>query len=320
MALIPIWKDKYVSLGANPQIYFRIQVSGATIYSGLAVAKPGELTISVRVNDICADWLTNALPTLTDRTFTDASYPSFVVQKYSGGSWVNVETIDFIPDWSFDYGILLNALADPINSRVDSRMFVLTSKNNITANVTASYTKANGTTTTRTTTISSPPKNGTCAFKANAVADTIQISVNGFTYEVVRDTCNRYCLYYVNAYGGWDGFLIEGNVTESDNYSRNAVEKDYDNTQLVNRGKENWLNEVTKAWTMHTGLLDDAQAGRMHHLIGSPLVYMCDLSTGDVWPVIVTDTACEYKTYKNQGNKMAEYTINVELAQNRIRR
>ena len=37
-------------------------------------------------------------------------------------------------------------------------------------------------------------------------------------------------------------------------------------------------------------------------------------------PVIVTDASLGYKTYKNQGNRMVNYTINVQVAQSRIRR
>jgi hypothetical protein len=58
----------------------------------------------------------------------------------------------------------------------------------------------------------------------------------------------------------------------------------------------------------------------MHHLINSPLVYLCHISSGDMIPVIMKTNTCEYKTFKNQGRRMVEYTMQVELSQNRIRR
>lgn len=318
MAAIPIWKDKVVDLGAA-SVEFRITSGGNTIYSGKSVARPGEANAKVRVNDICADYLVNALPTITDRTFTSLALPSFVVQKKSGGSWTNVETITFWNDWSYDYGFTGDVLSDPINGKVTADMFILWTKKNITANVSASYKKSGGSVTTRTTTISPTPADGTCAFDAGAVTDVVQITIGGVVYPVVAD-CYRFALYYINAYGGWDQLLVEGNDTEADSLERHILEQDYDNTNIVNRGRVNYVNEVTKSWTLNTGLLNDAEAGRMHHLVNSPMVFLCDIASSAFVPVVITTNTCEYKTYKNQGNRMFNYRLTIELAQNRIRR
>lgn len=318
MAAIPIWKDKVVDL-LQSSVEFRITSGGNTLYSGKSIARPGESTAKVRVNDICADYLVSALPTITDRTFTSFALPAFSVQKKTGGSFAPVESITFYNDWSYDYGFTGDVLSFPINGKVTKDMFILYSKKEISANISAVYRKKNGTTTTRTTTISPTPDHGTCCFDVGAVSDTERVAISGTYYPVVED-CYRYALYYVNAYGGWDHLLVEGTDIEVDTIERHTREADYDNTNIVNRGRWDYVNEVTKSWTLNTGLLTDDQASRMHHLINSPMVFLCDIVSTTFIPVVITTNTCEYKTYGNQGNRMFNYQLTIELAQNRIRR
>ncbi len=318
MAAIPIWKDKVIDLG-GASVEFRITIGGNTIYSGKAMARPGEANAKVRINDICADYLVNALPTITDRTFTSFALPSFVVQKKSGGTWSTIDTITFYNDWSYDYGFSGTLLSDPINGKVTADMFILYSRLNLTSNLVATYHKTGGTTTNRTSTISPTPNDGTSAFDVGAVSDTIKVVIGSLTYNVVPD-CYKYALYYINAFGGWDHLLVEGTDLEADSLERHFREQEYDNTNIQNRGRVNYVNEVTKSWTLNTGLLTDDQASRMHHLINSPLVYLCEIASSTFIPVVITTNTCEYKTYRNQGNRMFNYQLTIELAQNRIRR
>jgi hypothetical protein len=318
MAAIPIWKDKIVDLG-SASVQFRITADGVVIYSGKATARPGESTAKVRINDICADYLVNSLPSFIDRTFSPANLPSFVVQKKPSSSWTTVTTVQFYPDWSYEYQFSGDVLSFPINGRIDSRMAIFTSKKNITSNVSASYRSKTGSVTTRTCSVSGTPNDGTCTFLAYAVADTERIIVNGNTYNVVTD-CARYALYYVNAFGGWDQFLIEGNDMETDSLQRFILEHEYDNGSQLNAGKVNYVSEVTKSWTLNTGWMTDEAGQRMHHLLNSCMVYLVDISTQDTFPVIITTNTCEYKTFKNQGRRAVNYSFTIELAQNRIRR
>lgn len=316
---VPIWKDKIVDLNtASAQFRIYDSANSVSLYDGVAKAKPGESTAKVRINDICADYLENALPTLTDRAFSALPVKTFAVQKKSGSSWTSVESVTFYDDWSYDYGTSPSDLSCPINGRVDDRMFILFSGLDM-ASLSASYHKRTGTSSSRSVTLPSNPSSGTGAFKANAVSNVDRITIKSRTYHLVG-TCHRYALYYVNAYGGWDQYLIEGNDMEEDEVTRHVREIEYDNTNLVNRGKDNYVNEVTKSLTLHSGLLTDDQASRMHHLLNSPLVYLCEISSGNMIPVIMKTNTCEYKTYSNQGNKMFDYTFQVEIAQNRIRR
>ena len=55
MAIAPIWKDYFVTLGTGYVIPFRIRVqdqSGDIIYNGKSHIKPGGTDNSIRINDI----------------------------------------------------------------------------------------------------------------------------------------------------------------------------------------------------------------------------------------------------------------------------
>lgn len=317
MAAIPIWKDKIVDLG-TASVLFRITTGGTTIYSGRATARPGESTAKVRINDICADYLTNPLPSLTDQSYTALTLPTFVVQKKPSGTWTNVTSVQFYPDWSYDYGATPSDLSCPINGRVDNRMTILFTGLEMSS-LAASYHRTSGTSTSRSVSLPSTPATGTGAFKANAISGVDRITIKSRVYYPVG-ACYKYALYYVNAYGGWDQFLLEGNDLEADELTRHIREMEYDNNLLVNRGMDNYVSEISKTWTLHSGALTDDQASRMHHLLNSNCVYLCHIASGDMIPVIMRTNTCEYKTIKNQGRRMVEYTMQVELAQNRIRR
>lgn len=317
MAAIPIWKDKIVDLGSASTL-FRITTGGTTIYTGRAIARPGESHAKVRINDICADYLVNSLPTLTDQTYTAATLPTFVVQKKPSSSWSTVTSVQFYPDWSYDYGTTPSDLSCPINGRVDNRMIILFTGLEMSS-LSASYHRTSGTSTSRSVTLPSTPATGTAAFKANAISGVDRITIKSRVYYPVG-ACFKYALYYVNAFGGWDQFLLEGNDLEADELTRYIREVEYDNNQLVNRGMDNYVSDISKTWTLHSGVLTDDQASRMHHLLNSPMVYLCHISSGDMIPVIMKTNTCEYKTLKNQGRRMVEYTMQVGLAQNRIRR
>jgi len=340
---VPIWKDYFVTVGTGSSIFYRIQVVGdttTTIYQGKAYKKPGATSIQVRINEVCADYLQYVLPTLSQAEFTDLSLPvSFKVQTSSSGtgSWTDKETVQFLNDWSYDYDYdaTTMGMAFPINGHFDPRMPLVWTGLNVST-IQATIYKANGTTSNVYIPIEISDDfnsdfnndfshsvraagSGTAVFYTSAWGDVTKVVINGTTYEAVT-TCGQYALYYVNAYGGWDAFLIEGNTLEADNLNRFTREVEYDNRDIQNRGKHNYVNELTRTYTFHTGWLTDDQASRMHHLLNSPDVYMYDIAKGQMIPVVLTNNTTEYKTYKNQGNRMVNYTIQAEVAQSMVRR
>lgn len=338
----PIWKDYYVTLATSgDSMQFRIlnQDTGDTIYSGNAFRRPGETDITARINDICADWLEHVLPTLSQAEFTRFVNPAaFVVQALVLGTWTTKDTVEFLPDWSYDYGYdpSLMGMSFPINGRIDARMPILWTGYD-QSQVDVQVNLEDGTTINVYIPVEitadfnddfnddfsiqdlAGPGSGTAVILPSQWAGVKSVEIGGLTYEVVTE-CARYALYYVNAYGGWDCLLVEGADMEADALKRYTMETVYDNRSISNRGIRDYVNEVTKGFTLHTGWLLHDQGLRMHHLINSTCVYLYDIPAGQMIPVTIPTASCEYKTYRNQGNRLVDYTLEVQVAQHRVRR
>lgn len=338
---IPIWKDKVIDLGAYESMDFCIKVGGASgemIYRGKAHRRPGETHIFIKINDICADYLHNTLPTLSQAKFTELSFPvKFYIQRWINNAWVSVDTAEFINDWSYDdsYNPATMGMSFPINGRIDSRQWITYTALNASS-ITAILTFADGTTSQVIIPVeisadfsddfnddfarsARAAGSGTAVFDLSAWNNVASVTINGKSWKVASD-CREWAFYYVNAYGGWDTFLIEGNSMEKDNITRHTRAKEYDNRDIKNRGMVNYVNEISKTYTMHTSWLPDNESLRMHHLLNSPEVYLYNINSGEMIPVVLNNSSTEYRTYKNNGGRMVNYTIEATLAQDRIRR
>lgn len=339
----PIWKDYFVTLGTGASSFlFRILADDGTnqsiIYTGRAYQKPGESSIQIRINDICADFLRNKFPNLIDRDFTGNGSPvSFHVESYVSNSWVEKDEVEFTNDWSYDYDFNVDTmgLSFPVNGRIDLRQWVMYSSQNESM-LTATITLKDGSSfniyipvqisadfnndfNEDFATMLRNTQPGTAVFDLSQWGDVQSISIGNTTYEVVTD-CGEWALYYVNAYGGWDTFLIENLVSMRDELTRFTKASVYDNRDSSNRGVTNYLNELSRIYTINTSWLTDAQSERMHHLLNSTEVYLCNINTGMMMPVVLNNTTTEYKTFKTNGHRMVNYTFEATLAQERIRR
>ena len=338
MAVAPIWKDYYVALGTDESIEYRIVLSdtSAVIYTGVAFRRPGATYNIIRINDICADWLTNSLPEMSQTQFTQFDLPiTFLIQKYTS-SWTTVDYVSFLNDWSYDhdYNVATMGMAFPINGHLQLGQWLVFSAYNATSVVATIYTSGGSYNVTIPIAISADfnvdynsdfaksvrgAGSGTAVLDISGWTDAERVVIGNTTYTVVN-TCSRYVLYYLNAYGGWDSLLIEGWHAESDSLTRHTREVDYDNSNVQNRFRINYVNEITKRLTLHTGWLSDDEASRMHHLLNSTNVYLYDMTEDEMIPVTIPSTSTEYKTYHGQGNRLVKYDLEVEFAHYRTRR
>ena len=333
----PIWKDYYVNLGTADSVQFRILVGNDVIYTGKAFKRPGKANNEIRINDICADYLENVFPDLIGTTFTVGEYVTFVIQTLSGSSWTTKASVQFDNNWSYehDYNPARQGMSVPVNGHIDIRQWVVfTAYNASTIDATITLANGNSFFVLIPVAISNgfnadynndfsksvrSSQTGTAVFDLSQWGDVKSLTIGNKVFKVVNG-CSRYALYYVNAYGGWDSLLIEGNHSFSDNLTRHTRETEYDNRNIQNRGVHNYVNEIAKTMTLHTSWLSDEESARMHHLLNSTEVYLGDIVTGQMIPVILTDTRTDYKTYKGNGGRLVNYTINVTIAQERIRR
>lgn len=331
----PIWKDYFVSLGTADSAEYTIQnTAGDVIYSGKAYKKPGETTIRIKINDICADSLKQQLADLTEDgvQFPMALDGNFYI--YNANNTL-VASVNFSYDWSYDYSHTGDIASYPINGNLDIRqplLFTAYDSSQIDvvitladdSQITIPYAVAiqddyNGDFNFDFAQSIRAATSVNLAVLISKYPTAKSVSVGGVMYQIVN-SCAQYALYYVNAYGGWDSFLIEGTTTKRDSYTRQQHNRVYDNRTTQARGTFNYLNSVARSYTFNTSWLTDEQSARMAHLIGSTLVYMYDLTTAQLFPIVITDKACDYQTYKTNGNKLIRYSINAEVAQQMIRR
>lgn len=335
---VPIWKDYFVNLGAVASQYFRLRVGGNTIYQGRAYRAASSGNLYVRINDICADYMSQK-PAPVPYSAQSLTFPvSFVVQKSSNGSsWTNVETVDFNDDWTYDptFDPSVNGMSFPITGRIDLRMEIYQTRF-ASGSQNAVFTYDGG--GTQTVSISTAVIGSNGAFWdsiRHAGAGVLFVNVpsydtyggktlksftlGGKTY-IVTDKCPQYALWYKNPFGGYDFLLIEGNARKRRSVSRDTFTANYDNTKVC---REEWdfQNENTETWTLHTGLLTDEESARMPYLLESPDIFFVDLASPSVYiPAIIVTDSYDIQTFKSNGRTMTDYAFDIRIAQKQYRR
>ena len=328
---VPIWKDYYSNLGAYASRYFRIRVGSTTIYQGKAVRPASSGNLTVRINDICADYLAKkpggsalALPV------------TFVVQQSSNGSsWTSVESVAFNDDWSYVDGFdpSVSGLAFPITGYADIRQHIYQTRY-ASGSVTAyAYYGA----TTRSITLSLNTATGTtdlirslvhagagyvdfdCAANATYSGKKLTaVTIGGVTYRIT-DKCPEYLLYYKNPFGGYDHLVLLGKCRRNRAGERDTFVADYDNRY---KQREEWTfqNQVTESYTLNTGFLTDEQSERMPYLLDSPEVYLVYLGAATTFiPVKIATDSYQVKRF-GRGESMVNYQFDVEVTQKEYKR
>ena len=330
-----IWKDYFCNLGTGANSYFRIRVGSTTIYQGRAYKRPGASNIYIRINDICADYMSQIPAPVPIGSGTNHTFPmSFTVQKSStGSSWTTVETVSFTDDWSYDpsFDGSTNGMSFPITGRIDLRQkIVQTRYSSGTVTATARYGS-----TTRSISLSVITSSNNTAFEnalANAGAGRVEFNCPSYaTYSgktltsvtiglstyTVANTCPRYVLYFKTKYGGFDHLLIEGSATRKHSTARDIFIADYDNSVL---GREEWdyMNEVTETYELNSGYMTVAESARMQFLLDSTQVFFCDLQNASAfYPAVVATDSYAFQNINRNGMQLRNHTFEVRIAQNK---
>ena len=285
----PIWQDYYVSFNtANSPVNYSIQLNGEAIFYGKAWCPPAhnKETYQSKINTICENYLSNELQgfasiTTNGKTIqhNDAIKTFQVINEDTNQV---IDEVTFVYDWSYDsnvnYANTIN-LSKPINGKGKDGMYYF-------------QTTCNG--SMLSTYASKSPTND---------------------YEIVYDCNSKWALYYLNRYGGWDSYLIEGYVSKKDSFARNAVNLHYNNT-TTEFGTTPYLTTVTSLYEIRTGWMNERESEIMaSNVFQSTRVFLHNLETDDVIPVVMTDADVLYKNHKNSGRKLLNYTINVVASQ-----
>lgn len=297
MALItnPIWRNTYYTTGSTT-VNYHINLDGRTIFSGKAVRYPDADEVSINIDKVCRNYLDSDIASLlTTMPTTNTSLTNEYAQRtfafYVGSTKIN--DYRFYNDWSYTTdkavtGSTIN-ISSPINGHYVPGMLKVR--------------------TTRTSSSSSSTVTTTgSASSSSGLGYTVQVK------------CSPYVLYYLNSYGGWDAFVIEGTVKKTDNYTTYQTDKVFNNRTLDFETNK-YVQEVKTSYELNTNYLTDEQAANLSkNLVGSIKVYLQNMDEGWVKPVIIDDKNVTYQTYQTNNRKLCQYKIRVTESQHKIRK
>lgn len=331
--------------GNTDKVDFSIRAHNKTIYSGHAVRRPGQDTLKVRINDVCADYLrqySSSLP-VTD----EGQNPLFLIMDETKPN-TPVDTVSFLWDWSYrpqDFN-RTRLLSAPVSQYLAGWQFIVLSYMLYgAASREIPYTIHTADGNSQTSDLQILTKDDLMGdlmfdFPLPVGPDTVYNCAPGYGpwsaesvdfYPIPGDLqtamryyidkgCHDYALYYLNAFGGWDTLLLRGGVAVEVDVERHTYNKpgySWDNT---GRETVDYLNETGATYTLRTGWLTEEGAANIWHLFGSTDV-MLYRNSEDRWtPLTLNDKTVKIKTHRGEGGKMISYEFKAAAAKKGVRR
>jgi hypothetical protein len=253
------------------------------IYAGRAYRRPGASVLSINISKICQDYIKDSFSETDFRNLVGSTYvhPDSYVEfelRDMNGNLLN--TYGFVYDWSYEtWDKNPRTVSNPINNHKMAGMYdFITNCRNVVAD------------------------------------NTMELATS--VYQVAGgNACGEIALYYKNRKGGWDSFLIEGTVTKKDEYTKYTYNRSFNNNTLEFENGT-YHSQIVTSYILNTGWLSDQESDNLaFNLLSSNEVYLHNLCTDKVYPVVITDNTATYKTYKNNSRKLVNYQINVEESQ-----
>lgn len=285
MVKAPIWKDIYYSTVSDTILQYSINIAErGVIYTGRAYRKPGATATTINISKICQDYIKDSFDEVDFRNLTGTtyshpdSYLEFNLINLANGN--TLETYGFVYDWSYEnWTGETRTVSNPINDH----------------NVTGMY-------------------DFTTTYRQNPATYRYELAT-AISQVATGNSCGEVALYYKNRKGGWDAFLIEGTWTKSDAYTKYTYNRSFNNNTLEFENGT-YHSQIITTYKLNTGWLNDLQSENLaFNLLSSNEVYLHNLCTDKVFPVVITDNAATYKTYRNNSRKLVNYQISVEESQ-----
>lgn len=309
----PVWKDDSISV-VGDYTQYTLFADGETVYEGAVYGLNGRAELSV--NDIAKQYLSyDDLRWGTEKSVNSNYCRSFSIADDNGDT---IFKRSYFNSYGYDNPIPMSGnlmvLSEPIDGDIPFGAEIplsVFSKTSVTYSIYKGNTVAfNGTNPSRT--------NTNHLLRADGIS--VPYIIGGVEYYRSVPRCEgQYVIYYVNAFGGWDALLVKGNSKRSDNISIYSYDRKRDNTTSRHQSTR-YMDDITPKWELHTSWLDDEHSRRMHHLLESNMTYLYDVINDRLVPTVVTDTKCDWLTYRNNGRKMVNYTITMNESQKKDRR
>jgi hypothetical protein len=287
----PIWKDYYISFNtADSPVNYSIRIGGEAVFYGKAWCPPAhnKETYTTKINQICENYLNIELDGFEKVTTVSKGIVHFdaikTFQIINDDTLNVIDEVTFVYDYSYDDTIRYNMQSVLMNKPVNNRI-----------------------------------KEGMYTFQTNCQNESVYTLISKtkplINYYTINDCKSKYALYYLNSYGGWDSYLIEGYVSRKDSFSRKDINRQYDNN-TIQFGTSPYKTEITENYELHTGWMNEKESEIMcKNIFPSTRVYLHNLETDKITPVTITDADALYKTKNNTGRKLINYTINIKSAQ-----
>ena len=323
----PIWKDVEFDFGAYEKVEYTVFYGTTLIFTGKAWKRPNDVSNKILVNKICQNYLAQGYLDLESLGW-EINVNDFTLRSYDGSQVYH--TYRFVNDWSYSNYFKAGSLYHPILENqigVRGQMFpfsILGAGEQVSIQYGVDYLDG------YTDKYGNPIEdwssteyitNGvsTDFFKvARRDADYIKTVWIGSNRFKLKESCEvPYVMYYLNPWGGFDWFPIQGKVTRKDRMTPYSYTKNYLNTN-IGHGNSRYLSEIVPTFTLNTGWLKQIESDRMWYLLQSNVVYLHDLKLDRIYPVVITDQEVEYKQ-KTRTERILNYTFNVECAQTRER-
>ena len=338
-----IWMDELYypeNRDESGNYYYRIvdKKTNAELFTGISVipAGYGENIGGIDTPRLVDGYISSNLYTNGSSDWSDMkkSYITVDIYNMTGSGYPGVvdATFKYFNDWSrfekrYDYTRSLN---DPINGKgCDNMIIPFCVYYDDEATFSIVDTEKNGNVNTYTLSTPSTP----FAMRTDRFYDTKKLEYKQddeviFSYDM--DHCGSGAFIYRNRFGGWDSFLIEGNIIKTDNYTKLNYRTKGEYNQgfnFVNANSQYKLEKHTDnvsidtTYEAYTGWLSDEEAERLvFHLLSSPMVFFQDLHRENKlypiddfvnMPIRITASSAEYKKFRN-GKKMVNYLITFE--------
>lgn len=281
------WQDAiYVNTGMSSMVYYIYDENATLLYTGRAVAKPTGGGCQINISEIVRNYLNSNLPAAsfngTDFNTGQVILPNAVLGfSLCDEKGTTLESYKFLNCWDYvNYFAFIggSAMNYPMSNPVNDH-------------------KTTG------------------MYNFYSVCDKTSKKIKTTISNASGDTCGYGALYYANAIGGWDAFLIEGMVTKKDTYQRYTIENKW-LAGTLDSGTRTVVNTIDESWELKTHLLTDTESKKLaSNLFNSNNIYFHSFDDDTIRPVSITDTSVTYKTYRNQKRKKYYHTINIKSNQ-----
>lgn len=316
----PIWRDLEIQT-EKEVLNYSITKSGELIYTGRSIILPDADINNINLNRLCADYIGQKLPNgIAEGNYELENYANeFIVTDLDDDTII--EKYTFRDDWSYktNNSYFLN---NPIRYSYDINgiKHIVADKRQMLPisiyRLSGSNSKINNVVIPTSTEYQSLRIIDLSKYDGDSVyaTNTRMIGEREDTLIAdIKETNYNYCLYYKNSFGGYDYYLIDGNVTKNDNISANYY-NNYANNTKQEFEKKKYINRITNNYTLYTDYFTEDEQERFEDLITSTEVYLHNFKNNEILPVNVTNTSFSHKTFTNNGKKLWYNIINLEVA------